>query len=55
MIEISQEEFEKNFDSYMDRVEKNKEEFLIRTPEGKGFAMIPSDNLIDFTQNDTEH
>jgi PHD/YefM family antitoxin component YafN of YafNO toxin-antitoxin module len=45
MIEISQSEFEKNYDSYMDRVEKNKEYFLIRTDEGKGFVVAPMDDL----------
>jgi len=55
MIEITQKEFEENFDSYMDRVEKNKEEFLIRTPDGKGFAMIPQENFIDPTNYETEN
>ena len=41
MIEITQQEFEDNFDSYMDRVEKNKELFLIRLPDGKGVVMTP--------------
>lgn len=43
MIEITQEEFEKNFDAYMDRVEKNQELFLIRLPDGRGVAMAPVD------------
>jgi len=55
MIEISQKEFEKNYNSYMDRVEKNKEEFLIRTPDGRGYVMLPSENFIDTTENDTEY
>ena len=41
MTEITQQEFEDNFDSYMDRVEKNKELFLIRLPDGKGVIMTP--------------
>ena len=41
MIEITQQEFEDNFDSYMDRVEKNQELFLIRLPDGKGVVMTP--------------
>ena len=45
MIEITQKEFESKIDSYMDRVEKDKECFLIRTPEGKGFVIAPTDHL----------
>ena len=43
MIEITQEEFESNFDAYMDRVEKNQELFLIRLPDGRGVVMAPVD------------
>jgi PHD/YefM family antitoxin component YafN of YafNO toxin-antitoxin module len=41
MIEITQDEFESNFDAYMDRVEQNKEMFLIRLPDGRGVVMAP--------------
>lgn len=44
MIEITQEEFESNFDAYMDRVEENQEVFLIRLPDGRGVVMAPVDN-----------
>jgi len=48
MIEITQQEFEDNFDSYMDRVEKNQELFLIRLPDGKGVVMTPvADDIKD--------
>lgn len=48
MIEITQQEFEDNFDSYMDRVEKNQELFLIRLPDGKGVVMTPvADDMKD--------
>ena len=48
MIELTQKEFEDNFDAYMDRVENNKEVFLIRLPDGRGVVMAPvEDNLID--------
>lgn len=43
MIEITQDEFESNYDSYMDRVEKNHEMFLIRLPDGRGVVMAPVD------------
>lgn len=43
MIEITQEEFESNFDAYMNRVEKDQEIFLIRLPDGRGVAMAPVD------------
>jgi hypothetical protein len=43
MIELTQEEFESNFDAYMDRVENNKEVFLIRLPDGRGVVMAPVD------------
>jgi PHD/YefM family antitoxin component YafN of YafNO toxin-antitoxin module len=43
MIEITQDEFESNFDTYMDRVEKNQEMFLIRLPDGRGVVMAPVD------------
>ena len=44
MIELTQEEFESNFDAYMDRVENNKEVFLIRLPDGRGVVMAPVDD-----------
>jgi hypothetical protein len=43
MIELTQKEFEDNFDAYMDRVENNKEVFLIRLPDGRGVVMAPVD------------
>jgi hypothetical protein len=44
MNEITQDEFESNFDTYMDQVEKNKETFLIRLPDGRGVVMAPVDD-----------
>jgi PHD/YefM family antitoxin component YafN of YafNO toxin-antitoxin module len=49
MIEITQEEFESNFDAYMDRVENNKELFLIRLPDGRGVVMTPAEELEEIT------
>jgi len=52
MIEITQKEFEDNFDAYMDRVEKDKELFLIRMPDGRGVVMTPiEDDLKDLFDN----
>ena len=52
MIEITQDEFESNFDSYMERVEKDKEIFLIRLPDGRGVVMTPvEDDLKDLFDN----
>ena len=48
MEEITQEEFEANFDHYMDQVENEKKEFMIRLPDGRAVAMIPAlDELKD--------
>ncbi len=44
MIELTQKEFEDNFDAYMERVENNKEVFLIRLPDGRGVVMAPVDD-----------
>ena len=45
MTEVSVEEFEKNFDDYMDRIEKNGEEFLIRQPDGRAVVAVPAGQL----------
>jgi len=45
MTEITEEEFEKNFDAYMDRIEKG-EEYLIRLPDGRAVAAVPVDEEI---------
>ena len=41
MIEVTFEEFEKNFDSYMDRIEQNGEEFLVRKSDGTAVVAVP--------------
>ena len=41
MTEVTVEDFEKNFDAYLDRIEKNGEEFLIRQPDGKAVVAVP--------------
>ena len=41
MVEVTLEEFEKNFDAYMDRIEQNKEEFLVRKADGTAVVAVP--------------
>ena len=43
MVEITVDDFEKNFDAYLDRIEAG-EEFLIRQPDGKAVVAVPSEN-----------
>jgi len=45
LTEISLEEFEKNFDAYMDRIEQNKEEFLVRKDDGTAVVAMPAEQL----------
>lgn len=45
MTEITEADFEKNFEEYMNRVE-NGEEFLIRLPDGRAVAAVPVDEEI---------
>jgi len=45
MVEVTLEEFEKNFDAYMDRIENNKEEFLVRKKDGTAVVAMPAEQL----------
>ena len=45
MVEVTFEEFEKNFDAYMDRIEQNKEEFLVRKSDGTAVVAVPAEQL----------
>ena len=55
MIEITLEEFEKNFDAYMDRIEQNREEFLVRKSDGTAVVAVPmTDDLEALYQNHDE-
>jgi len=40
MIEVTVEEFEANFDEYMDAIE-NGAQYIIRMPDGRGVAAVP--------------
>ena len=44
MVEVTVEDFEKNFDAYLDRIEAG-EEFLIRQPDGKAVVAVPASEL----------
>lgn len=48
MREITEKEFEQNFEHYMDLIEKEKTEILIRLSSGKVIAAVPfPDELVD--------
>jgi len=44
MTELTLEEFEKDFDAYMDRIEAG-ESFLIRQPDGRAVVACPADEI----------
>lgn len=46
MIEITQKEFESNIDHYMDLIEKERKEFIIRLADGNAVAAVPVDEEI---------
>ena len=50
MIEVSLEEFEKDFDSYMDRIEAG-EKFMIRQPDGRAVVAVPAKELAPHTEH----
>ena len=41
MVEVTFEEFEKNFDKYMDAIENESAEFLVRKPDGTAVVAVP--------------
>jgi len=45
MVEITVEEFEKNFDAYMERIAVNKEEFLVRKADGTAVVAMTAEQL----------
>lgn len=46
MIEITQQEFESNVEHYMDLIEKERKEFLIRLDDGNAVAAVPVDEEV---------
>ena len=53
MTEVTIAEFEKDFDTYMDRIEAG-EKFLIRQPDGKAVVAVPADELSPLVSDDSE-
>lgn len=49
MIEITVEQFEKNFDKYMDAIEAG-EEFLIRKEDGRAVVAVPAGELENISE-----
>ena len=41
MVEVTLEEFEKNFYTYMDPIEQNGEEFLVCKSDGSAVVAVP--------------
>ena len=44
MVEVTVEDFEKDFDSYLDRIEAG-ETFIIRQPDGRGVVACPAGEI----------
>ena len=44
MVEVPFNEFEKDFDTYMDRIEAG-ETFIIRQPDGRGVVACPAGEI----------
>ena len=42
MREVTEEEFQANFDNYMDLIENQGEHFLVRRPDGSAVIAAPS-------------
>ena len=53
MTEVTVADFEKNLDTYMDRIESG-EKFLIRQPDGKAVVAVPADELSPLVSDKSE-
>ena len=53
MIELTVAEFEKDFDTYMDRIEAG-ETFVIRQPDGRAVMAVPADEYKELTDQVTD-
>jgi hypothetical protein len=54
MIELTIAEFEKDFDTYMDRIEAG-ESFLIRQPDGTAVVAVPANELSSLVSDKSEN
>ena len=50
MKEVSIEDFEKDFESYMDKIEAG-EKFIIRQPDGRAVVAVPAKELAPATEH----
>ena len=53
MIELTVAEFEKDFDTYMDRIEAG-ETFVIRQPDGRAVMAVPAVEYKDLASQVTD-
>ena len=53
MVEVPFDEFEKDFDAYMDRIEAG-ESFIVRKPDGTAVMAVPADEYIELTDQVTD-
>jgi len=53
MTELTVDEFQKNLDDYMDRIEAG-EKFLIRQPDGRAVVAVPAGELSPLIGDDSE-
>ena len=47
MVEVTVEQFEKNFDKYMDSIENEGAEFLIRNADGTAVVAVPATDELE--------
>jgi PHD/YefM family antitoxin component YafN of YafNO toxin-antitoxin module len=53
MVEVPFDEFEKDFDAYMDRIEAG-ETFIVRKPDGTAVMAVPADEYQELADQVTE-
>jgi len=53
MTEVTVSDFEKNLDTYMNRIESG-EKFLIRQPDGNAVVAVPADELSPLVSDSSE-